>query len=379
MFSNRHHRLRPPVAVLAAVIVSLFAVAMASPVGATDMIGARRSLDVLTGLAAPGSSGVVGPTNCRAATGRVAVAVVVVHGDGAEPVVGCADLASNANGFDALRSAGFTPRVDKGFVCGIDGVPATGCATGAGFDGNYWRYFRGGADGRWTYASTGAGSRLVRHDGCAYEGWVWSGQQEITPPRLTPAAIDCVHVPPATTPPATTTTTRPPSIQPPATTPTDRGNQRGNGTAAPGPGATDARGRPPVTVPVEVAGIDDTPSGSASGGPGQDRGDDDDSDRIQVDGAGRDVDQDQRVDSGDGPDPTDVSGAGGRSAETDVDRIADGRAGTGETAAVEGIIGERSSTGSPLSTLLTLVFVGLVGVGVWAVGRRRSAHSSLNP
>lgn len=316
-----------------------------------------------------------GTITCTAAAGRVAVAIVVVPGDGAVPVTRCVDLPTTANGIDALRGAGFTARIERGFVCGIDGIPATGCATGAGFDGSYWRYFRGGSDGRWNYASVGAGTRLERHDGCAQEGWVWSSEQKISPPQVPVADLGCAHTPAETRPPTTTT-----SKVPPTTRPGTSGSSSAAGGGAAGPGG-----------PGASTGGATRGSGGASGAGGTTRPDNVSTERPSTEpGAGNNSPAESPADGGgaqqvDRSDPAadGVSGESGTEvsagapladgAADDEGSRPEGRQGSGELAAVGAGPIDRATdgAGSPVGVLVALVLVAVIGAGAVVVGRRR--------
>lgn len=347
--------------VLIVVVVVFLQIAVVGPVDAS-VIGTTR-------VAATTRSATTGVA-CTARTGRVAVAVVVVHGDGLAPVVRCADLPTTANGIEALLDAGFAPRVERGFVCGIDGVPATGCATGAGFDGTYWRYFRGGVDGRWYYASIGGGSRLDRHDGCAYEAWVWSGRPDVSPPTVAPAAIDCTHTPVETRPPATTTvpvaTTSPPGGSGStggAGSPRRHPVQGAAGAVPSSGGSGPGGGRPQWGTPGDVA------DGRAVAG---------------VDGAVEDPPEDTPSDqTGQAGDRTVGDPGGGPGATVDGDRPrhdADVRVGsvdatgTGEVAVAGtgSVTGASKGAGSPVGTIVAAVIIAVIATGAVMVGRRRT-------
>ncbi len=208
-----------------------------------------------TATASPGAAAACGP----AASGQVAVAMVVDRG-GARSVR-CAVVAQGATGLDALRAAGHAVRLDGGFVCAIDGVPATGCGNrpDAGFA--YWRYWHADPGGAWRYSQVGAGGyRLPSR--CAVEGWVWSDSRSSDTPPGVAAPSPLCETPPTTAPPATAAPTVPPATAAPAG-PAGSGPS-GSGVGVPGdPGATPggssagpapAAGGPATTVPTDVAG-----------------------------------------------------------------------------------------------------------------------------
>ena len=300
---------------------------------------------------------------CTAPQGRLAVAVVVTFSDEASPTVRCANVRSGASGFDALRSAGFALRIESGFLCAIDGVPATGCASGSGFDGTYWRYFRAQPGGTWQYANTGGGYPIQTSSGCAVEGWTWSGASTITAPAYSPGLITCSHttettaLPPTTTSPGTPATTRAPA-QPPSTG--DSGS--GAGSSGSGVGSSGSVG-----------------SGSASGGTGVGKSGSDlgsaagSTDSTHApDGSGDSSDEENGITS-DTAEVSDDGGAGVESAtgsadgsdSSDQDEAAlsrDGRASSGQP-----------DDGSPAGLIIGGVLIMVMATAAVIVNRRRSA------
>jgi hypothetical protein len=114
--------------------------------------------------------------------------MVIDQGTGT-PSTRCAFVAQGSDGLDALRATGHSVRLDGGFVCAIDGLPATGCGNIPGSP--YWRYWHAAPGGRWIYSQVGAGSyRLPSR--CAVEGWVWSDSPSPdTPPRIPAPPVAC--------------------------------------------------------------------------------------------------------------------------------------------------------------------------------------------
>jgi hypothetical protein len=217
--------------------------------------GVLLAAGMATATAPPAAAAVCGP----AASGQVAVSMVVDRGGA--PSVRCVVVTQGATGLDALRAAGHTVRLDGGFVCAIDGVPATGCGNrpDAGFA--YWRYWHADPGGAWRYSQVGAGGyRLPAR--CAVEGWVWSDSPSSdTPPGVAAPSPTC-DVPMTTAPPATAAPTVPPMTVAPAGS--AGSGPSGSGAAVPGdpgvaPGGSGAgsapgAGAPATTVPTDVAG-----------------------------------------------------------------------------------------------------------------------------
>ncbi len=198
-------------------------------------------------------------------------------------------VAQGATGLDAMRAAGHDVRLDGGFVCGIDGLPATGCGNRPDSGYAYWRYWHAAPGGAWSYSQVGAGGyRLPAR--CAVEGWVWSeSPSSNTPPRIAAPTPTCeapaVTLPPTTAVPSTGPTAAPPAV--PGATPgssVDGGAAAGGAPPAPGTSASTsgAAGAPTSSsVPPAVAGAttvapsDDTeedPDGSSSVGDRVDAG-----------------------------------------------------------------------------------------------------------
>lgn len=305
---------------------------------------------------------------CTAQSGRIAVGVVVVFGEGSAPAVRCGDVPKRGNGIDALRSAGFAPRIESGFLCAIDQVPSSGCATGSDFDGSYWRYFKVGAKGQWEYATVGAGERLGAADGCAIEGWVWSSSKGLAAPPVAPSSVVCRHTVASTAPPAPGTTQRPAG---------GPGAGGATGTAPRGPAAGESGG-----VAASRAGI----AGANNADVGR-------SPRTE-DGSKTPAGSDTETAAPTPGDPYETSlpagvtpptgaeaptGTGSGSGSTGVDRADDGPAGrSGERAALpEGTGGTRDQrgagsggSGSPAGLLAVVVLLAVIGGGAVVVRRR---------
>lgn len=218
-------------------------VASAAPVAPTA---------ALPGLAAQERGPACGP----APQGQIALVMVVDRGTGT-PSTRCAIVPQGSNGLDALRATGHSVRLDGGFVCAIDGLPATGCGNVPGSP--YWRYWHASPGGRWIYSQVGAGGyRLPTR--CAVEGWVWSDSPSPdTPPRL-PAPVPLCEAPTTTAPP--TTTARPPAgggVAPPPSTPatsTPPTSPGGGPDGAPSPSGGSAGGSAATTTPpAQVGGV----------------------------------------------------------------------------------------------------------------------------
>ncbi len=113
--------------------------------------------------------------------------------------VGCAP-GSPGSGFAALTAAGFGPREVQGlpgFLCTIDGLPASeDCADTPSAEA-FWSYWHADRGGDWTYSLAGGAARVPAPG--SVDGWAFGAAN---PPGLAPP-----NVPPPPT--ATTTSTVP--------------------------------------------------------------------------------------------------------------------------------------------------------------------------
>jgi len=105
--------------------------------------------------------------------GEVAVGFVIDFGTGTTPAVGCVDVPSTDNRYQALSAflseKGMAqPSYNaSGLLCSINGVPSSGCGQSVPGGYIYWSYFTGGTGG-WKYSSTGAFATVGADD---VEGW----------------------------------------------------------------------------------------------------------------------------------------------------------------------------------------------------------------
>jgi hypothetical protein len=236
----------------AALVMSAAATATLAPLGAAAASATMSSAAARV------------PCADAAADGDVTVAFVIdfsgaagAPGDGI--VKACVAVASDDNDSEALAAVaaeeGFAvPRYnDRGLLCAIGGVPASGCGNplNGGKLYDYWSYWQGSPSG-WTYANTGPAENQV--DSSVVQGWRWEDPGAANPsdpkPRgpSTPGSICDTGPPPTTT--TTTITTAPPSTGV-STVPTTTGGSR----AGSGPTTTEAGGdhgatRPAPAVPT---------------------------------------------------------------------------------------------------------------------------------
>ncbi|MEI2699137.1 MAG: hypothetical protein V9E94_12665 [Microthrixaceae bacterium] len=291
----------------------------------------------------------VGAQGCGPApAGRVAAMVTIDRGTGS-PGSRCVVVSHGATGLDALRAAGHEVRLDGGFVCAIDGLPATGCANKPDAGNAYWRYWHAPANGgAWSYSQVGAGGyRLPTR--CAVEGWVWSDSPSSdTPPRIAAPVVTC-EAPATTAPPATA----PPVTAPPGTGPS---GPAGSGAGTPGAGTSSG-----TTPPAPGGGGASPGSGAGSGAAGS------------VDGSAAatppvDVAGETTVPGEVASDPSASTGSSGQ-ADAGDRTVADGtedasaRASNGGSGPAAG--GSNRGSAAPWGVLVALLLMAVLGGAAW--------------
>ena len=99
--------------------------------------------------------------------------VVDFSGVGGGVDIRCAPVSAGATGAQALSAAGFgiagTVHDGPGFVCRIDGEPASDPCVDTPSTSAYWSYHQAEAGGGWSYSSRGYTSSRVKPGG--FEGW----------------------------------------------------------------------------------------------------------------------------------------------------------------------------------------------------------------
>jgi MYXO-CTERM domain-containing protein len=193
-----------------------------------------------------------GARPAAAAAGQF-VAVVIDFGPGGPPpIVKCVEargqseyqaVADALGGPDALR---FAP---SGLLCGIEGIPATGCGVRTAGTYAYWAVFNGGASG-WTFANDNPGVQVASPStpiGLRYEPTGSGSASDPAPSVSADPAVDC----PVSSPTATPTTAAVPApggsgtAVPLAATPTTAAPAATTSTA---PGSTTTRGAHSVSI-----------------------------------------------------------------------------------------------------------------------------------
>jgi hypothetical protein len=197
-------------------------------------VGAARWPRAAVLVAAVVAGGVLlpaGPAGAAACSGSGGVTVVVDFGSlGGGIQVGCA-VGDPASGLAALHAAGFgttgTRKDGPGFVCRINGAPASDPCVVTPPANAYWSYWHAPRGGAWAYSSAGAAG--YNPAAGSVEGWAFGAGAR---PRIAPPAA------PAPPPPAPTTTTKAPkpTTQAPAPPPRTTAAPPGGGGTQPQPG-----------------------------------------------------------------------------------------------------------------------------------------------
>lgn len=130
------------------------------------------------------------PAQAAACTSSDAVTVVVdPHQLGGAVQAVCDPAGDGKSGDRLFTDNGFTLDYvtrQPGFVCRVDGAPASeACVTTPPADA-YWALFWSDGSGGWTYASQGVGSVSVPAGG--FIAFSWQGSAGRTPPRVSPVS-----------------------------------------------------------------------------------------------------------------------------------------------------------------------------------------------
>jgi hypothetical protein len=203
--------------------------------------------------ASPAAAATCGP----APDGRSAV--VVVLDTGSQVVSRCVTVPTGSTGADALFAAVGPAQVrtgdgvagkGPGFVCGLLGVPSSGCVSSS--DQPSWVYWHADPGGSWRFAmSSFAGYRITSR--CAVEGWRFGTGRAA--PRVGAPDVRCDATTPAVPPPAAGGGATSPRVTVPAGgAPVNRPATTGQGPAPTVAGAS--------TLPGAAA----TPTGSTTTG-----------------------------------------------------------------------------------------------------------------
>jgi hypothetical protein len=225
----------------------------AARAAAVLLVGAAGSL----GLAyAPG--GMVAPAAAATCSGSSGVTVVVDYRElGGGTVTGCAPDGGGKSATAIFAEVGVSLTYatrQPGFVCRVNGVPASDPCVNTSPANAYWGlWWADGSKSTWTYSSQGSGGTVIPNGGSV--GWAW--QKDRTSGNLAPPGVAAPVTRESGTPSPTPTPTSPPSTAPtPAPSP--------GPTPGPGPGASaPAPGTPGTPAPSPSPG-----QGTKPGTPG---------------------------------------------------------------------------------------------------------------
>jgi hypothetical protein len=192
-------------------------------------------------VAAPTAAGASTATQASVcAYASTSVAVVVDFGNSVSAK--CVPADSSDSGADALAASHQVRFNNSGFVCAIDGYPATGCGDQNGSTYAYWSYWHG-TGGAWQYSNIGPAGTRVKST--VVEGWRFqpkgAGNPSDPAPRGSPdPAATCVPPPPANAPATPTTAAAAATPAAKGSTPTTPTTPSATGAAASTDAATDA-------------------------------------------------------------------------------------------------------------------------------------------
>jgi hypothetical protein len=164
----------------------------------------RRALGLVAALgAALVLAGPAPAADAAACSGSSGVTVVVDYGSLGGIQVGCA-AGDPGTGLSALHSAGFattgTVHDGPGFVCRINGAPASDPCVRTPPTTAYWSYWHGN-QGAWSYS--GSGAALSNPQPGGVEGWSYGAgaRPGIAPPKAAPPAPTTKAAPKPPAPP----------------------------------------------------------------------------------------------------------------------------------------------------------------------------------
>lgn len=215
---------------------------------------------VLIGVAAT-LVGAAGPAQAAACPAGTGVTVVVGSSVGCDPSASSPAAKNFSKTGHTLSYASNSP----GFVCRVDGYPASDPCTDTSPADAYWGLFvSDGTSGKWTYSSRGATSLKVPAGG--WVAFVFQSSTTKKYPSVKPLAAKPAPRPTTTKPKpeatklaATPSPTATPSEKGTEAEPDDEDSERTEATATPSAGVASA----PVTDDVEATSADD--DGASSG------------------------------------------------------------------------------------------------------------------
>lgn len=207
-----------------------------------------------------------------------AAAAACPAGQGVTVVVG-SSVSCDANGggqaADNFRDAGHTlTMVDRqpGFVCRVDGVPASaGCVNTPPANAYWGLFWSDGTSGKWVYASQGAGSLSIPAGG--WVGFAFQDGETRTPPGVTPGSAAPKPAPaptakakPKPTPKATATATTKQASKPATQPTTTPGTQSTSQPTTPPTAQQSPAASPTAATPSAGAAPADEPQATSTPG-----------------------------------------------------------------------------------------------------------------
>ena len=213
--------------------------------------GRGAAAGVSVALAGAGLLLTAAPAQAAACASTSSGVTVVVTNPSGGTSVRCSH-GDPGSGAAALAGAGFAVtqvQTQPGFVCRIDGAPASDPCVRVPPTSAYWSYWYAQPGGSWTYSSAGAYGRDPAPG--SVEGWAYGAG---SPPSLAPPVVAA----PAPAPKPSTSAPQPAPKPPPSTSaaPRPSSSSSGTGSSAAGPGSTG------TTVQDDSAAAD--PTGSTS-------------------------------------------------------------------------------------------------------------------
>ena len=239
----------------------------------TRHVAARLAAAVLAtaaatlGLVATGS----GPADAAGCSGSRGVTVVVDHGTlGGGVTQACSSSGGGKSGLTQFTSTGFSltyVQRQPGFVCRIDGEPASDPCVNTPPGDAYWGlWWSDGKSGSWSYSSVAAGSLKIPDGG--YVAFAWQSGAK-SAPAVSPTPHASAPTPSAapTTAPTSAAPTKKPSTKPsshPSSAPSKTPSSHPSATTAgspPAPTATPSAAPEPGTA---TPGATDSPASATT-------------------------------------------------------------------------------------------------------------------
>ncbi len=219
--------------------------------------GAAAGLSALA-LAGAGLLLTAAPAQAAACTSTSSGVTVVVTNPSGGTSVRCSP-GDPASGAAALTGAGFSMtqvQTQPGFVCRIDGAPASDPCVRVPPTTAYWSYWYAQPGGSWTYSSAGAYGRNPAPG--TVEGWAFGAG---SPPSVAPPSVAAPAPPPAPAP----STTAPKPAPAPSTASPAAPRPSTSTSSAPRSTSDSSSPAPAAASTAPAAGADASPATPPSG------------------------------------------------------------------------------------------------------------------